>query len=88
MSAAAVGAGTIATAAFTLPVLGFAAGPVFDRLTASWQAVGPLSRFTEADYVPTVITIDPALARRAGRSPTSAGTTWPSTGRSRIGMTA
>src|SRR6201994_4298542 len=61
MSAAAASAGAIATAAFTLPVLGFAAGPVFDRLTASWQAVGSLSRFTEAHYVPTVITIAPGI---------------------------
>ena len=67
MSSAALGAGAIATAAFTLPVLGFAAGPVFDRQSASWQAVGPLSRFTEADYVPTVITIAPGLGE-AGRS--------------------
>jgi menaquinol-cytochrome c reductase iron-sulfur subunit len=50
-------AGAIAAAAFTLPALGFALGPVFDRSPASWQNVGPLSRFTNSDYVPVVINL-------------------------------
>jgi nitrite reductase/ring-hydroxylating ferredoxin subunit len=45
----------------TLPVLGFAIGPVFDRLPATWQSIGPLSRFSDADYVPVVITIAPGV---------------------------
>lgn len=54
-------AGAIAAAAFTLPALGFAIGPVFDREADSWQRIGPLSRFTRADYTPTVITIAPGI---------------------------
>jgi menaquinol-cytochrome c reductase iron-sulfur subunit len=54
-------AGAIAAAAFTLPALGFAIGPVFDRPSASWQRIGPLSRFTAVDYTPTVITIAPGI---------------------------
>jgi menaquinol-cytochrome c reductase iron-sulfur subunit len=60
-------AGAIAAAAFTLPALGFAIGPVFDRLSDSWQAIGPLSRFTPVDYTPTVITIAPGIGE-AGQS--------------------
>ena len=67
MSLTAASAGAIATAAFTLPALGFAIGPVFDREVDSWQEVGPLSRFTESDYTPTVITIEPGIGE-AGRS--------------------
>ena len=54
-------AGAIAAAAFTLPALGFAIGPVFDRASDSWQRIGPLSRFTRVDYTPTVITIAPGI---------------------------
>ena len=60
-------AGAIAAAAFTLPALGFAIGPVFDRVSDSWQRVGPLARFTPVDYTPTVITIEPAVGE-AGMS--------------------
>jgi menaquinol-cytochrome c reductase iron-sulfur subunit len=60
-------AGAIAAAAFTLPALGFALGPVFDRAADSWQEIGPVSRFTESDYTPTVITIEPGIGE-AGRS--------------------
>lgn len=61
MTRTAHSAAAIATAAFTLPVLGFAIGPVFDRAADSWQEVGPLSRFTALDYTPTVITIQPGI---------------------------
>jgi Rieske Fe-S protein len=57
MTATANSAGALAAAAFTLPALGFAIGPVFDRQRVSWQNIGALSRFTDADYVPVVITI-------------------------------
>jgi menaquinol-cytochrome c reductase iron-sulfur subunit len=67
MSRTAHGAGAVAAAAFTLPALGFAIGPVFDRQPASWQEIGPLSHFTESDYTPTVITIEPGIGE-AGRS--------------------
>ena len=49
--------GAIALAAVTLPTLGFAIGPVFDRTRASWQEIGPLAQFSDSDYHPVVITI-------------------------------
>jgi Rieske Fe-S protein len=60
-------AGAITAAAITLPALGFAIGPVFDQAKATWQDVGPLSRFTDTDYTPVAITIEPGLGE-AGRS--------------------
>jgi menaquinol-cytochrome c reductase iron-sulfur subunit len=53
--------GAIAAAAFTLPALGFAIGPVFSGTPDTWQPVGPVSRFTSTDYVPEVITIEPGI---------------------------
>ncbi len=61
MTGTALTAGAIAAAAFTLPALGFAIGPVFDRPSDSWQRIGALSRFTAGDYTPTVITIAPGI---------------------------
>ena len=60
-------AGAVAAAAFTLPALGFAIGPVFDRAPDTWQDVGAISRFTDSDYMPEVITIEPGIGE-AGRS--------------------
>jgi Rieske Fe-S protein len=60
-------AGAIAAAAFALPALGFAIGPVFDRAADTWQDIGPLSHFTESDYVPVVITMAPGIGE-AGKS--------------------
>jgi Rieske Fe-S protein len=54
-------AGAVAAAAITLPALGFAIGPVFDRPQATWQDIGPLSRFTDSTYAPVVVTIEPGL---------------------------
>jgi quinol---cytochrome c reductase iron-sulfur subunit, bacillus type len=67
MTGTATAAGAVAAAAFTLPVLGFAIAPVFDRAGVSWQEIGPLSRFTNSDYLPVVITIEPGIGE-AGRS--------------------
>jgi Rieske Fe-S protein len=61
MTATATAAGTIAAAAFTLPALGFAIAPVFEHTTDTWQEIGPVSRFTDADYLPEVITIEPGI---------------------------
>ncbi len=61
MTGTAHAAGAIAAAAFTLPALGFAIGPVFDRAGVTWQDLGPLSRFTELDYTPVTITIEPGI---------------------------
>jgi menaquinol-cytochrome c reductase iron-sulfur subunit len=67
MTRAAHTAGAVAAASFTLPTLGFAIAPVFDRAGDSWQDVGPLARFNQIDYAPTVITIEPGVGE-AGRS--------------------
>jgi Rieske Fe-S protein len=67
MTGAAGASGLVAAAAFTLPALGFAIAPVFDAQPATWQDVGPLSRFTDLDYVPVVITIEPGVGE-TGRS--------------------
>ena len=58
MTGGALAAGGIATAAFGLPALGFALGPMFEDGTPnSWQDVGAESEFNEKDYVPKAINI-------------------------------
>jgi Rieske Fe-S protein len=44
------GAGAVAAAAFTLPAVGFAIGPIFSREPFSWQTIGLTSDFTEDTY--------------------------------------
>ena len=61
MSGAATAAGAIAAAAFTLPALGFAVAPVFEPTSDTWQEVGPVSRFTNSEYMPEVITAQPGI---------------------------
>jgi len=51
------GAGGVAAAAFTLPALGFALGPIFAREPFQWQRIGTVADFTESNYVTRVITI-------------------------------
>ena len=49
MEGTALAAGGIATAAFALPALGFALGPVLEDTTReNWQAVGPEARLQRA----------------------------------------
>ncbi len=67
MAGAAAAAGTAALAATALPALGFATGPVFATAAASWQDIGPLSRYTATNYVPVVIEIEPGVGE-AGNS--------------------
>jgi len=50
--------GGIAAAAFTLPALGFAMGPVFERQDARWEDVGAAGEFPQDTYLPRVITIE------------------------------
>jgi Rieske Fe-S protein len=57
MSAVTHGAGGVAAAAFTLPALGFAIGPLFSREPFSWQPIGTPDDFTQSQYVTKVITI-------------------------------
>ena len=62
------GVGGIAVAAFALPALGFALGPMFeDQLPESYQDVGPEDDFNTETYVPKVITIVPSTGE-AGKS--------------------
>lgn len=67
MTGAAHTAGAVAAAAVTLPVLGFAVAPVFERRPDTWQEIGPMSRFNERDYTPVVFTLVPGIGE-AGQS--------------------
>ena len=51
------GSGLVAAAAFTLPALGFALGPLFSRVPFKWQPSGPPEDFTETTYNTKVLTI-------------------------------
>jgi menaquinol-cytochrome c reductase iron-sulfur subunit len=54
----ALAAGGIATAAFGLPALGFAVGPMFEKTTHSgFSDVGPVADFNADTFVPKVMTI-------------------------------
>jgi quinol---cytochrome c reductase iron-sulfur subunit, bacillus type len=57
MTAVTHGAGGIAAAAFTLPALGFALGPIFSREPFRWQTIGPPQDFPENTYITKVIEI-------------------------------
>jgi menaquinol-cytochrome c reductase iron-sulfur subunit len=57
MNITAQGAGGIAAAAFTLPALGFAIGPIFQREPFAWQIIGTPGDFTETQYVTKVLTL-------------------------------
>ena len=49
--------GGLATAAFGLPALGFALGPVFERQGFRWQDIGAIRDFPNDTYTPRVVTI-------------------------------
>jgi Rieske Fe-S protein len=49
--------GGIAVAGFSLPALGFALGPVFERADARWEDVGATTDFPDNTYVPVVFTM-------------------------------
>jgi Rieske Fe-S protein len=57
MTGSAHTAGAVAAAAFTLPALGFALGPVFEEHKVPWQSVGPVEDFNDTSYVPVTFTI-------------------------------
>ena len=59
--------GGIAAAAFTLPALGFALGPVFEAQDAKWQVIGNVDDFTPDNYVPRTLTIVDGVGE-AGKS--------------------
>jgi menaquinol-cytochrome c reductase iron-sulfur subunit len=54
-------AGAGAVAAFTLPALAFALGPVFERRKATWEDVGPVGAFNPDTYVPVNFTQTPGI---------------------------
>src|SRR3954468_14471111 len=58
----ALAAGGIASAAFGLPALGFALGPVFEKTVAThYEDVGPEADFNPQTYVPKMITLVPDI---------------------------
>jgi menaquinol-cytochrome c reductase iron-sulfur subunit len=61
------GAGAVAAAAFTLPALGFALGPIFSRVPFNWQPIGTPSDFVDSTYVVRTITIVQGIGE-AGKS--------------------
>jgi menaquinol-cytochrome c reductase iron-sulfur subunit len=62
MEGTALAAGGVATAAFGLPALGFALGPVFEDTTPTrWQEVGSPDEFDDTNYVPRVINLIPEV---------------------------
>ena len=57
MTLTAHGAGIVATSAFLLPALGFAAGSaIFERPEVEWETVGKPEDFPDDTYVPKVVT--------------------------------
>jgi quinol---cytochrome c reductase iron-sulfur subunit, bacillus type len=54
-------AGGITAAAFTLPALGFALGPLFSRVPFEWQPIGAPADFTKDNYVTRVLTVVPGV---------------------------
>jgi quinol---cytochrome c reductase iron-sulfur subunit, bacillus type len=68
MTGGALAAGGIATAAFGLPALGFALGPMFERGTPeTWQDVGGEGDFNPETYVPVVMSLVPSIGE-AGKT--------------------
>jgi Rieske Fe-S protein len=50
-------AGGIAAAAFTLPAVGLAVGPIFDEEERRWESVGPVGDFADDTYIPRTLTL-------------------------------
>src|SRR5437764_9620628 len=61
------GAGVVAAAAFTLPVLGFALGPIFSREPFDWQTIGVPADFPKDTYMTRVVEIVQGIGE-AGKS--------------------
>ena len=60
-------AGGIAAAAFTLPALGFAVGPIFKSTPHRWETVGTVDEFPDNNYIPVVVTLTPGIGE-AGKA--------------------
>jgi Rieske Fe-S protein len=50
-------AGGIAAAAYTLPAVGLAVGPVFEKHEQHWESVGPTTDFADDTYIPRTLTL-------------------------------
>ncbi len=59
--------GIVAAGAFVLPALGFAIGPIFKSTPHRWETVGTVDQFSDTNYVPEVITLQPGIGE-AGKS--------------------
>jgi len=57
MTGTAHAAGGIAAAAFTLPAVGFALAPMFEKHEREWEALGPIADFADTTYVPRTLTL-------------------------------
>jgi hypothetical protein len=51
----------VAAAAFTLPAVGVAVGPMFEKKEEMWEAVGPVADFPDDTYIPRTLTIEPGI---------------------------
>jgi menaquinol-cytochrome c reductase iron-sulfur subunit len=60
--------GGMAAAAFGLPALGFALGPLFEREKAHWSDVGAVDDFLDSTYRPKVITLNQGVGAEIGKS--------------------
>jgi menaquinol-cytochrome c reductase iron-sulfur subunit len=67
MTGTAHGAGGVAAAAFTLPALGFALGPIFKSTPHRWEVVGNVDLFPDNNYIPVVLTVTPNIGE-AGKT--------------------
>jgi quinol---cytochrome c reductase iron-sulfur subunit, bacillus type len=61
------GLGGLAGVAVLLPVVGFAAAPIFDDPEETWTGVGATDRFSQDNYLPVVFTIVPGIGE-AGKT--------------------
>ena len=57
MSGTALAAGAVATAAFTVPAVGLAVAPIFERQRVRWQRVAPVADVPAETFLPVVISL-------------------------------
>jgi Rieske Fe-S protein len=68
MTAVVHGTGGLTAAAFTLPALAFAVGPIFSHEKWTWQPVGSPAEFPKDNFVTRVIEIQQGSLGAAGES--------------------
>jgi len=61
MTGTAHAASGIAVAAFTLPAVGFAVAPVFEKQERKWEVIGPVADFPDDTYIPRTLTLVPGI---------------------------